>query len=70
MVIYESPNEDESLVIIELPTSAIRERKPENVAVYVKRFAAFQAAAISGNEAIQLIENIAIQMTEEAFRAS
>lgn len=69
MVIYESPDEDESLVIVELPTSVVRERKPENVALYTQRFTTYQDAAIRGDQAAQFVERIANEMTDEAFRA-
>lgn len=69
LVIYESPSGDESLVIIELGSSVVRERKPENVELYVRRFATYQAAAIRGDDAARFAEAVANEMTEEALRA-
>jgi transcriptional regulator with XRE-family HTH domain len=62
-VIYLAPNEaTDDLAVVELATSVVRERKPENVQRYVDLFRTYQAHSLRGPDAIEHVERIANQM--------
>jgi transcriptional regulator with XRE-family HTH domain len=62
-VIYLAPHEDANdLAVVELATSVVRERKPENVQRYTDLFRIYQAHSLRGPAAIERVECIAEHM--------
>lgn len=62
-VIYLAPHDDATdIAVVELATSVVRERKPENVQRYIDLFRTYQANSLHGADAIELVERIAKHM--------
>lgn len=67
-VIYLAPHaEANDLAVVELATSIVRERKPENVQRYIDLFRTYQAHSLRGTDAIALVERIATEVTASTF---
>lgn len=67
--LFEMP-EDDAVVLIELDTGEVRETEPERVNTYRQRHDALSAAALTGKAAIDLVHQIADEMTSSIFPTS
>lgn len=64
--LFEMPDDDD-IVLIELDTGEVREREPERVDKYRQRHSALRAAALTGQEAVDLVHQVANEMTATIF---
>lgn len=64
--LYEFPDDD-ALVLIEFDTGELRESQPYRIEQYRRRFAALRAAAQTGSDALDLLQQITTEITKEAF---
>lgn len=61
-VLYEMPDQADSQVLIELPSGEMRETDPAKVALYRAMAAVYVEHAVTGQGAIQIVQDIAGQM--------
>lgn len=65
--LFEMPDDETDMVIIELDTQEVRETDPDHVAVYARRHQALHNAALTGQAAIDLVLRIAEEVTASIF---
>lgn len=53
---------DEDLVLVETLTEQLAIRDPADIALYIKAYEAFRAAALSGSEAVEKLESVAARL--------
>lgn len=65
--LFEMPDDETDVVVIELDTQEVRETEPGRVAVYARRHQALRQAALTGQAAIDLVLRIAEEVTASIF---